>query len=57
MKEIGMNCYRTSLNWTRFLTDYENVIVDEDYVTYYDQMLDEMIAQGIELKFSFSSAI
>ena len=48
MKEIGMNCYRTSLNWTRFLTDYENVIVDEDYATYYDQMLDEMIAQGIE---------
>ncbi|MEG0593064.1 MAG: glycoside hydrolase family 1 protein [Coprobacillus sp.] len=48
MKEIGMNCYRTSLNWARFLTDYENVIVDEDYAAYFDKTLDEMIAQGIE---------
>ena len=48
MKDIGMNCYRTSLNWSRFLTDYENVVVDEDYAAYYDKMLDEMIAQGIE---------
>ena len=48
MKEIGMNCYRTSLNWSRFLIDYENVIVDEDYAAYYDAMLDELIAQGIE---------
>ena len=24
------------------------MIVDEDYARYYDQMLDEMIAQGIE---------
>ena len=43
MKEIGLNCYRTSLNWSRFLTDYENVIVDEEYATYYENMLDEMI--------------
>lgn len=48
MKEIGLNCYRTSLNWTRFLTDYENVIVDEEYAEYYGDMLDEIIAQGIE---------
>lgn len=48
MKEIGLNSYRTSLNWSRFLIDYENVIVDEQYATYYEKMLDEMIAQGIE---------
>lgn len=48
MKEIGMNCYRTSLNWSRFLTDYENIVVDEEYANYYDKMLDELIAQGIE---------
>lgn len=48
MKEIGLDCYRTSLNWSRFLTDYENVIVDEDYAKYYEDMLDEMIANGIE---------
>lgn len=28
MKEIGLNCYRTSLNWSRFLTDYEDAVVD-----------------------------
>ena len=43
-----MNCYRTSLNWSRFLTDYENIVVDEEYANYYDKMLDELIAQGIE---------
>lgn len=44
MKEIGMNCYRTSLNWSRFLMDYENIVVDEEYANYYDKMLDELIA-------------
>lgn len=48
MKNIGLNCYRTSLNWSRFLTDYENVIVDEDYANYYSDMLDEMIKNRIE---------
>lgn len=48
MKEIGLQTYRTSLNWSRFLTDYENVIVDEEYAEYFGRMLDEIIKQGIE---------
>jgi len=48
MKTIGLQCYRTSISWSRFLIDYETVIVDEDYAAYYDKMLDELIAQGIE---------
>lgn len=48
MKEIGMHCYRTSLNWSRFLTDYENIVVDERYASYYDHMLDTLIENGIE---------
>ncbi len=29
MKLAGLTHYRTSINWSRFLTDYENVTVDE----------------------------
>lgn len=48
MKEVGLMCYRTSLNWSRFLIDYEQAIVDEDYAQYFDKMLDTLIDQGIE---------
>ncbi len=48
MKEIGLNCYRTSINWARFLTDYEAVTVDEDYASYYSDMIDECLKNGVE---------
>ncbi|MEH7381416.1 glycoside hydrolase family 1 protein [Bacillus sp. JJ1533] len=48
MKEIGLTHYRTSINWSRFLTDYENVIVDEEYATYIGNVIDELIANGVE---------
>ncbi|HBZ7628069.1 TPA: glycoside hydrolase family 1 protein, partial [Klebsiella pneumoniae] len=48
MKLAGLTHYRTSINWSRFLTDYENVTVDEAYATYYDQLFDELLANGIE---------
>ena len=48
MKAIGLQSYRTSLNWSRFLIDYENVVVDEEYAAYYDKMLDACIAAGVE---------
>lgn len=47
MKEAGLTHYRTSINWSRFLTDYENVTVDEEYAAYYDQLFDELNANGI----------
>ena len=49
MKAAGLTHYRTSINWSRFLTDYENVVVDEEYASYYDALIAEMHAQGIEL--------
>jgi len=49
MKAAGLTHYRTSINWSRFLTDYENVVVDEEYASYYDALTAEMHAQGIEL--------
>ncbi len=48
MKQAGLTHYRTSINWSRFLTDYENVTVDEEYAAYYDALFDEMHRQGIE---------
>ncbi|HDR2472417.1 TPA: glycoside hydrolase family 1 protein [Enterobacter soli] len=48
MKQAGLTHYRTSINWSRFLTNYENATVDEDYAAYYDALFDEMHRQGIE---------
>lgn len=49
MKAAGLTHYRTSINWSRFLTDYEKGLVDEEYAQYYDNLIDEMQRQGIEL--------
>lgn len=48
MKQAGLTHYRTSINWSRFLTNYENATVDEEYAAYYDALFDEMHRQGIE---------
>ena len=48
MKQAGLTHYRTSINWSRFLTDYENATVDEEYAAYYYALFDEMHRQGIE---------
>lgn len=48
MHEIGIECYRTSLNWSRFLIDYENIVIDESYASYYSDMLDCLIENGIQ---------
>lgn len=48
MKRSGVGHYRTSINWSRFLTDYEQGVVDEEYAGYIDALLDEMKQQGIE---------
>ncbi len=49
MKASGLTHYRTSINWSRFLIDYETATVDEEYAAYYDRLIDEMQRQGIEL--------
>lgn len=48
MKQIGLTHYRTSINWARFLTDYENAIVDEEYASHYENVIDELLNNGIE---------
>lgn len=51
MKEIGLTHFRTSINWARFLTDYENAVVDEEYASYVDDVINELIANGVEPMF------
>ena len=48
MKEIGLTHYRTSINWARFFTDYENAVVDEDYAQHISDVVDALIEAGVE---------
>lgn len=47
MKQCGLTHYRTSINWSRFMIDYEQGIVDETYAAYVDSVIDELLRQGI----------
>lgn len=48
MKEIHLTHYRTSINWARFFTDHEKLIVDEDYAAHIDAVVDSLIAADVE---------
>lgn len=48
MKEIGLTHFRTSINWSRFLVDYKNAVVDEEYASYVDDVINKLIQNGIE---------
>lgn len=47
MKKIGVNSYRTSINWSRFFTDYDKLTVDEDYAKHIDKVIDALVDAGI----------
>ncbi|MCA9765610.1 MAG: glycoside hydrolase family 1 protein [Carnobacterium sp.] len=47
MKEIGLNSFRTSIQWSRLIDDFEEGTVNEDGVRFYNAVIDECIAQGI----------
>lgn len=48
MKEIGMNSFRTSIQWTRLIKDFTTGEVDRQAKTFYDNVIDELLAAGIE---------
>lgn len=48
MAEIGLTHYRTSINWSRFLLDYEEAIVHEEYAAYIDKVIDELLEKQVE---------
>ena len=47
IKEIGLNSFRTSIQWTRLIKDFETADVDEDGVRFYNDMIDECLKNGL----------
>ena len=47
MKKIGLNSYRTSVNWSRFFTDYDNLTVDEEYAKHIDDVINALIKANV----------
>lgn len=48
MKGLNFNSFRTSIQWSRLIADFETGEPDADAVRFYHAYLDEMIANGIE---------
>lgn len=48
MKECGLNSVRTSIQWTRLIDNLETNTVNSEAVDFYNRVIDEFIAQGIE---------
>lgn len=48
MKQTGFNSFRTSIQWSRLIEDFETGKPDPDAVKFYNDYLDEMISNGIE---------
>lgn len=47
MQEIGMNSYRTSIQWSRIFKDCEGTI-NEAGVEFYQSVIDDLLSRGIE---------
>ena len=48
IKEIGLNSFRTSIQWTRLIKDFETGEPDEDGVRFYNDVIDKVIENKIE---------
>lgn len=47
VKETGLNSFRTSIQWTRLIKDFETGEVDEDGVRFYNEVIDECIENNL----------
>lgn len=47
MKEMGFNCYRFSISWSRVFPSGDGKI-NEEGVRFYERMIDELLENGIE---------
>lgn len=47
-RKAGILQYRFNIDWSRFLDDYEKVIVNEKAAAYYDDVINTLLANGIE---------
>ena len=48
MKQTGFNSFRTSIQWSRLIDDFETGAPSAEAVQFYHDYFDEMIANGIE---------
>lgn len=47
LNEIGLNSFRTSIQWTRLIKDLETGEPDEDAIRFYNDVIDESIKNGM----------
>lgn len=47
VKETGLNSFRTSIQWTRLIKDFETGEADEDGVRFYNEVIDECIENNL----------
>ena len=47
LKSIGLNSFRTSIQWTRLIKDFETGEADEDGVEFYNNVINEIIKNGL----------
>lgn len=47
MEELGMNCYRFQISWSRVQPDGEGTF-NEEGISFYDHFIDELLKRGIE---------
>ncbi|WP_027109084.1 glycoside hydrolase family 1 protein, partial [Lacticigenium naphthae] len=47
MKNMGMNCYRFQISWSRVIPDGDGK-VNEEGLAFYDRFIDDLIERGIE---------
>lgn len=46
--EMGFQCYRLSISWTRILPDGDDELPNEEGLAFYDSLFDECLKYGIE---------
>ena len=49
IKEIGLNSFRTSIQWTRLIKDLETGEADEDGIRFYNDVINECKKNNIEI--------
>jgi 6-phospho-beta-glucosidase len=48
LSELGLNCFRTSIAWSRIFPDGDEELPNEAGLQFYDQVFDELLQSGIE---------
>ena len=48
LKEMGLTCFRTSINWTRIFPNGDDTSPNEAGLQFYDDLFDELLKNGME---------